>query len=146
MKPFHLSNSLNHAFSRSLGRRESQNNPPDNKVEEKDGIHHQRFAVWRLAVDEEGCGSEGGPAEGGGDHHQPHSETHCPRTPDQDNPTHDHGHRQRQDAVSQHTQALEEGNVAPQQLGVERDDDGAKPDDDKNLQTELRRAELMSST
>lgn len=113
--------------------RERQDHPPDHKVEEEHRVHHQRLAVGRLAVGEEGRGGEGGPAEGHRHHYQPHGEADVPRAADQDNPAHGHGHRQRHDAVSQHTQALEEGDGATQQLGVEGDDDGAEPDDDKDL-------------
>lgn len=117
----------------SLRRREGQNDPANDEVEEEDGVHHQRLAVGRLAVGQEGGGGEGGPAEGGGDHGQAHGEADGAGAAHQHHATHGHGHRQRQDAVAQHAQALEEGDGAAQQLGVEGDDDGAEPDDDKDL-------------
>lgn len=116
-----------------LWRRERQDHPPDHEVEEEHRVHYQRLAVGRLAVGEEGRGGEGGPAKGRRHHHQPHGEADLPRAADQDDPAHGHGRRQRHDAVSQHTQALEEVDGAAQQLGVEGDDDGAEPDDDEDL-------------
>lgn len=116
-----------------LRRREGQDDPPDHEVEEEHRVHHQRLAVGRLAVDQEGRGGEGGPAEGRRHHRQSHGEADRPRAADQDDPAHHHGHRQGQDAVSQHAQALEEGDGAAQQLGVQGDDDGAEPDDDEDL-------------
>lgn len=113
--------------------RECQNYPADHKVEEENRVHHKRLSVGWLAVGEESRGGEGGPAKGRCHHHQAHSEADGPRATDQDNPAHSHRHRQRQNAVAQHAQALEEGDGAAQQLGVEGDDDGAKPDDNKDL-------------
>lgn len=120
-----------------LRRRERQDHPADHKVEQEHRIHHQRLAVGRLAVGEEGRGGEGGPAKGRRDHRQPHGEADRPGTAEQDEPADGHGHRQRHDAVTQNTQALEKGDGAAQQLGVQGDDDGAEPDDDEDL-SELR--------
>lgn len=120
----------------SLRRRERQDHPPDHEVEEEHRVHHQSFAVRRLAVGEESRGGERGPAEGRRHHHQPHGEADRPRAADQDDPAHRHGRRQRHDAVSQHAQALEEGDGAAKEFGVEGDDDGAEPDDDEDLEEE----------
>lgn len=122
-----------------LRRRERQDHPSDHKVEEEHRVHHQRLAVGRLAVYEESRGSKGGPAKGRRHHRQPHDKADGPRATDQDDPAHRQGHRQRQDAVSQNAQALEEGNGAAQQLGVEGDDDGAEPDDDEDLKKNIIR-------
>lgn len=118
---------------RLLLRRVCQDHPRNHKVEEEHRVHHQCLAVGRLAVGEEGCGRESRPAEGRRDHRQPHCEYDPPGADDQDNPTHYHGHCKRHDAISQHAQALEERDGATQQLGVEGDDDGAKPHDDEDL-------------
>lgn len=115
-----------------------QDHPPDHKVEEEDGVDHQGPAVGRLAVGQEGRGCKGGPAERRRHNHQPHHEADRSGGGEQDDPAHHHGHGQRQDAVSQHAQALEEGERPAQQLGVQRDDDGAEPDDDEDLQANVR--------
>lgn len=116
-----------------LSRRECQDHPRNHKVEEKHWVHHQRLAVGRLAVGEEGRGRKGRPAEGRRHHREPHSKADRSGAAEQDDPAHDHGHRQRHDAVAQHAQALEERDGASQQLGVEGDDDGAKPNNDEHL-------------
>lgn len=124
---------FNCSVSPLLWRRERQDHPRDHEVEEEHRVHHQWLAVGRLAVGEEGRGGEDGPDEGHQHNHQPYGKAGRPRATEQDNPAHDHGCRQRHDAVSQHTQALEEGDGPAQQFGVEGDDDGAEPDDDEDL-------------
>lgn len=120
-------------YSPLLWRSKRQDHPPDHEVEEEHRVHHQRLAVGRLTVGEEGRGGEGGPAEGHRHHHQPHGKADRARAAEQDDPTHGHGCCQRHDAVSQNTQALEEGDGPAQKFGVEGDDDGAEPDDDEDL-------------
>lgn len=114
-------------------RGEGQDHPPDHKVEEEHRIHHQSLAVGRLAVGEERRGRKRGPAERRRHHRQPDGEAHRLQGGEEDDPAHDHGHRQRHDAVTQHAQALEEGQGPAQQLGVQSDDDGAEPDNDEDL-------------
>lgn len=120
--------------------RERQDHPPDHEVEEEHRVDHQRLAVGWLTVGEEGRGGEGGPAERRRHHHQPHAEADRAWAADQNDPAHGHGHGQRHDAVSQHTQALEEGDGATEQLGVQGDDDGAEPDDDEDLKEKYNSA------
>ena len=36
-------------------------------------------------------------------------------------------------SITQYANALEEGDVSSEQLGIQRDDDGAEPDDDEHL-------------
>lgn len=113
--------------------REGQDYPADDKVEEKHRVHHQSFTVGGLAVGEECCGGKSGPAKGCCHHQKAHDKADCSWSANQDDPTHDHGHSKRQDAVSQNTQALEERDCSTQKLGVEGDDNGAEPDDNKDL-------------
>lgn len=125
---------LQSLVSSLLRRRERQDHPPDHKVEQEHRVHHQGLTVRWLAVGEESRGCESGPTEGRRDHDEAHGEADCARAAEQDQPAHDHGHRQRHDAVTQHTQALEEGDGPAQKLGVQGDDDGAEPDDDEDLE------------
>lgn len=110
-----------------------QYHPPNHKVEEKHWIYHKCLAVGQVAVSKEGCRSKGRPAKRCYHHSQSNRKAHLPWNTEQDNPAHNEGHCQRHDAVSQYTQALEERDCATQELGVKSDDDGAEPNDDKDL-------------
>lgn len=114
-------------------RGEGQDHPADDEVEEEDGVHDQGLAVGGLAVCQERRGCQGGPGEHGPHHDEADDEADGARARQQHQPAHQHGHGQRHHTVPQHTQALEEGDGASQELRVERDDNGPEPDDDKDL-------------